>query len=222
MLRGVTAPSGKQQLPWRPADQGTALIAVARSMAEAEAAVSAGAGMVDLGAAGSETIIAVRSRFPGIGVCAAGQPADVISDVAAARANGALAICHGIDAAHASGLPATRLLVEVPPQLVPAVREQGWLAVVDADRAALESALAARRGGTGGDVPGDASTDDASTDGSRDDGDDSAVLAIAAVSSWLGADAVRTRHVASVRRSLDMTATIRGLRPPARAVRGLA
>jgi hypothetical protein len=49
-----------------------------------------------------------------------------------------------------------------------------------------------------------------------------AAVAAAAVCAWMGVAAVRTRHVRAVRRALDMTASIRGARPPAWAVRGLA
>jgi dihydropteroate synthase len=48
-----------------------------------------------------------------------------------------------------------------------------------------------------------------------------AAVAVAAISAWRGAPAVRTRRVAEVRRALDMTAVIQGARPPARTVRGL-
>ena len=48
------------------------------------------------------------------------------------------------------------------------------------------------------------------------------VEAVAAVCGWLGVSVVETRHVAEVRRALDMTETIRGTRPPAWTVRGLA
>jgi dihydropteroate synthase len=49
-----------------------------------------------------------------------------------------------------------------------------------------------------------------------------AVIAVAAISTWLGAAAVRTRHVREVRRAIDMTASIAGTRPPALTTRGLA
>jgi hypothetical protein len=45
--------------------------------------------------------------------------------------------------------------------------------------------------------------------------------AIAAVYAWQGARLIRTRHVTEVRRCLDMTESIVGIRPPAWAVRGL-
>jgi hypothetical protein len=49
-----------------------------------------------------------------------------------------------------------------------------------------------------------------------------AVVAAAAILTWLGAPAVRTRHVVAVRRAIDMTGSIAGTRPPALTTRGLA
>jgi len=49
-----------------------------------------------------------------------------------------------------------------------------------------------------------------------------AVIATAAVCTWLGAPVVRSRHTRAVRRAIDMTASIGGRRPPSRTVRGLA
>jgi hypothetical protein len=49
-----------------------------------------------------------------------------------------------------------------------------------------------------------------------------AVVAVAAISTWLGAATVRTRHVRPVRRGIDMTASIAGTRPPTLTTRGLA
>jgi dihydropteroate synthase len=47
-------------------------------------------------------------------------------------------------------------------------------------------------------------------------------LATTAVSAWLGARVFRAHDVAATRQTLDMVASIRGTRPPARTVRGLA
>ena len=47
------------------------------------------------------------------------------------------------------------------------------------------------------------------------------VVAAAAIGTWLGAPAIRTRHVAAVRRAIDMTLSIAGDRPPALTTRGL-
>jgi hypothetical protein len=49
-----------------------------------------------------------------------------------------------------------------------------------------------------------------------------AVIATAAICTWLGAPVVRSRHTRAVRRAIDMTASIAGSRPPSRTVRGLA
>lgn len=45
-------------------------------------------------------------------------------------------------------------------------------------------------------------------------------LAATAVAAWLGATVFRTHDVAATRRTLDMVASVRGDRPPARAERG--
>jgi dihydropteroate synthase len=47
-------------------------------------------------------------------------------------------------------------------------------------------------------------------------------LAATAVAAWSGAKVFRVHDVAASRRAIDMVASIRGERPPARAVRGLA
>jgi hypothetical protein len=88
-----------------------------------------------------------------------------------------------------------RILVEVGPAELAAAVAAGWrtLADVDTDGGAREDAhTAAARAG-----------------------------AIAAICAWQGAHMVRTRHIAQVRRCVDMTETILGTRPPAWAVRGL-
>jgi hypothetical protein len=47
------------------------------------------------------------------------------------------------------------------------------------------------------------------------------VVAAAAIGTWLGAPAIRTRHVAPVRRAIDMTLSVAGDRLPALTTRGL-
>ncbi len=47
------------------------------------------------------------------------------------------------------------------------------------------------------------------------------VVAAAAISTWLGAPAIRTRHIVPVRRAIDMTLSIAGDRLPALTTRGL-
>lgn len=52
-------------------------------------------------------------------------------------------------------------------------------------------------------------------------GPDAGTLAIAAIGAWLGATVVRTAHPRQTRRAVDMASSVRGIRPPARTVRGL-
>jgi hypothetical protein len=202
-------------------------MAVVASLAEAAAAVDGGADLVDLGGmdgggmdggetdggeadggeadggeadgggAEQEGIAELRARHPGVLVCGTGPAADVVRQPGVAIATGALLICGDPGSARASGLPAARVIVEVLPDGVKEAVEAGWTVLVDADRAA---GLAA--GDEGPELAG--------------------IVAIAAISCWLGADAVRTRHPQPVRRALDMTASILGTRPPARTVRGLS
>jgi dihydropteroate synthase len=47
-------------------------------------------------------------------------------------------------------------------------------------------------------------------------------LAATAVSAWHGAQVFRAHQVAETRQVLEMVASIKGTRPPARAIRGLA
>jgi dihydropteroate synthase len=47
-------------------------------------------------------------------------------------------------------------------------------------------------------------------------------LAATSICAWLGARIFRVHHVSQTRQVLDMVSSIRGERPPARAVRGLA
>ncbi len=213
-----------------------AVLAVVTSAAEAVAAVDAGADLLDLPDASPDTIAAVQARCPGILVCGPDQPADVMRDAAAGRATGALLICAGIEAARASDLPANRLLVSVPPDLVRQAALAGWAALVDADLAAAQAAREERVGhapgggeraeaGAAGPAeagPAEAGAGSWPTAGERADQDHAGIAAMAALSSWLGAAVVRTRHPVPVRRALDMAASIRGIRPPARTVRGLA
>jgi dihydropteroate synthase len=200
------------------ASAGPALLAVVSDIAGAAAAVDAGADLLDLPEAGPDLIGAVQARFPGVLVCGAAPPADVVRDEATARAAGARLIRAGLDAARASALPAGRLLVSVPPQLVRQAAQAGWAALVDVDHAAAQAAAEHRPGESAQARPGD----NGPASGDAADEDQAGIVALAALSSWLGAAVVRTRHPVPVRRALDMAASIRGLRPPARTVRGLA
>ena len=184
----------------------TALVAMADSVSQAIAAVEAGADLVDFadladqGDAELNAIGQLRARCPGVLVCGAGRGADLVRDATVALAAGAPLICGDPGAARASGLPPGQLIVEVAPGAVLAAAAAGWTTLVDADLA--DELAAGHRGGGQAALAG--------------------IVAIAAISSWLGAAAVRTRHPLQVRRALEMTASIQGTRLPARTVRGLA
>jgi hypothetical protein len=175
------------------------LLAVAGSLGAARAAVSAGADIIDLGDAAAADIAAFLAELPGVPFCAADDRAAMTRQAASARIGAALLICDDLAAARASGLPADRLVVRAPPGAIAAVRRAGYAAMVDADQAAADATAAS---------PAPAGL--------------AGCVAAAALSSWLGAALVRTRFTPQVRRGLDMAATIRGIRPPARTVRGLA
>ena len=103
-------------------------------------------------------------------------------------------------AAIRASLPADVLWTD--PRTDPLCADPLSAGLLDADQ--LAAAGAARRGGAAGRVT------------------PAAVIATAAVCSWLGAPVIRSRHTRAVRRAIDMTASIAGRRPPSRTVRGLA
>jgi dihydropteroate synthase len=187
---------------------GIALLAVAGNAAGAAAAVRAGAAIVDLGTAGAAAVAAFRASHPGVPVCAARGHADVVRDPATALRTGAILVCAGLPAAAGAPVPRSQLLVDVPPAMVPAAIAAGYATLVDLrDGPAPEPepepvtgvlAPAGLASGLAGPI------------------------AIAAICGWLGAAVVRTHHPLQIRRALDMAESIRGTRPPARTVRGLA
>jgi dihydropteroate synthase len=132
-------------------------------------------------------------------------------------------ICADVPAATAAldaGVPRAAILVATEPPGVAAALAAGWDVVADVDPPRPEAADT---------LPGQAAAatqitprqqNAAAPPGEADEV--SGAVAAAAVCAWLGVAAVRTRHIREVRRALDMTASIRGLRPPAWAVRGLA
>jgi len=196
---------------------GTALLAVAGSVAEATAAAAAGAAFIDLGPAdqaGPAAITALRASHPGLLICAASEQADLVLDQATALRTGAILICDGLARAEravaGAGLPRGQLLVETDPGGVSRARAAGFAVLVDL-----------RDGPAAAAAPGAAATGAAAT-GAAATGAPPGALAVAAICAWLGATMVRTSHPAQVRRALDMADTIRGGRPPARTVRGLA
>jgi len=218
----------------RPAVPRTALMAVADTAAAAGSAVDEGADLIDLTGAVPAEVAAFRQAHPGVPVCADagtgastgagtgadtdadtgayGGPADLTRDPAVAAASGARLICARQEEAARSGLPPERLLIETSPAGLIAALAGGYPVLVDLP------GTGARPGGTSPDSG--TSPDEAAVRGDGPPG--AAALAVAALSGWLGAAVVRTRHPQPVRRALDLTDSVRGVRPPARTVRGLA
>ena len=210
----------------RPAGPRTALMVVADTAVAAGSAVGEGADLIDLTGAVPAEVTAFRRAHPGVPVCADagtgadtdadtgayGGQADLTRDPAVAAASGARLICARQEDAARSGLPPEQLLIETSPAGLIAALAGGYPVLVD-----LPS-TGTRPGGTPPD--GGISPDEAAIPGDGPPG--AAALAVAALSGWLGAAVVRTRHPQPVRRALDLTDSVRGVRPPARTVRGLA
>src|SRR5215471_5000368 len=139
-------------------------------------------------------------RHPGFGSAPPTGPAVLIAVVSTAGQAGH-AIAAGADMIDATGLSE---------QAVAAIRARqpgvrlwaGSPAAVDADSAV--------------DRPADADSAPAGQAASV-----AAVVARAAVLTWLGTPAIRTRHVLPVRRAIDMTSSIAGTRLPSLTTRGL-
>jgi len=198
---------------------------IADTAAAASSAVDEGADLIDLTGADPAEVAAFQQAHPGVPVCADadayadtggagdtggdGSQADLTRDPATAAASGARLICASQDEAARSGLPPERLLIETSPAGLIAALAGGYPVLVDLP-------------GTGA-RPGGTSPDEAAIPGDGPPGPPGpAALAVAALSGWLGAAVVRTRHPQPVRRALDLTDSVRGVRPPARTVRGLA
>ena len=206
----------------RPAGPRTALMVVADTAAAAGRAVDEGADLIDLTGAVPAEVAAFRQAHPGVPVCADadgdGSPADLTRDPAVAAASGARLICARQEEAARSGLPPERLLIGTTPAGLMAALAGGYPVLVDLP------GTGARPGGTS---PDDGTSPDSGTSPEEaaipgDGPPGAAALAVAALSGWLGAAVVRTRHPQPVRRALDLTDSVRGVRPPARTVRGLA
>ena len=184
------------------------LVAVAAGRTAADLAVAAGADLVDLGGATAREVTDFTARHPGVPFRAADEPAGPPGGAVSA-ARGALAEPAQTRRTDRAGGASGPLLVcdslaaarrtGLPPRLV---------AVAVADAATLAEVRAA----------GHATCVDADADADGADG----AAAAASLATWLGADLIRTAHPLAVRRAIDMTLSIAGLRAPARAVRGLA
>lgn len=222
---GLTPATGNAS-PTRPA-----VMAVADHLDATRAALSAGAdiidfGDIDLSDPARADIAAFLAAQPGLAFraySAAGAPAVTRRPTTAlvGQTVQTVLICADLAAARACGYPADSVAVLTQPRGIAAVRLAGYPAIVDADQVgsadpdSAEGLGSADAGQTGiwpvTDEP--ERVHPASVAGS---------VAAAALSAWLGASLVRTRHPLQVRRGIDMVAVIAGIGPPARAVRGLA
>jgi hypothetical protein len=173
-------------------------MAIADTAAAAARAVADGADLVDLTGSGPAEVDAFRAGHPGIPVCAGEQAPDLTRDAALARRSGARLICATPAEAGQSGLPAGQLLVEAVPAGLLGALTAGYPVLVTLP------GLPSAPGGADDPPPG------------------AAALAVAALCAWLGAAVVRTRYPLPVRRALDLTDSVRGVRLPTRTVRGLA
>ena len=200
----------------RPAGPRTALMVVADTAAAASSGVDEGADLIDLTGAVPAEVAAFRQAHPGVPVCADavgdGGPAGLTRDPAVAAASGARLICARQEEAARSGLPPERLLIETSPAGLIAALAGAYPVLVDLPGTSAGPGATSPDSGT--------SPDEAAIPGDGPPG--AAALAVAALSGWLGAAVVRTRHPQPVRRALDLTDSVRGVRPPARTVRGLA
>jgi dihydropteroate synthase len=198
---------------------------------QAVACAAAGAQLVDVGAARA-LIPAIRQAAAGLLICGCGEDADLVRDVNLAARTGAGLICRDLAAAQAAvghRIAPDRILVRCAPAQIERAAESGWATLVDVDaEAGLVTGVRAGAGSRADADAGEGSlTGVRAGAGSRADADAgegslAGVLAVAAVCGWLGASVIWTRHVAGVRRALDMTEVIRGTRAPAWTIRGLA
>jgi hypothetical protein len=201
---------------WGDSDA-VAILAPVSSVAEAVACAAAGARLVDVGTA-EALIPAIRRATADVLICGYAEGADLVLDAGLAARSGAGLICRDPAAAASAarrGIAPERILVRVTPAQIEPAAESGWATLVDVDAAG--GSLGGVAGAEG--WPADA---DSPAGAVADAGLLAGVEAVAAVCGWLGVSVVETRHVAEVRRALDMTETIRGTRPPAWTVRGLA
>jgi hypothetical protein len=126
--------------------------------------------------------------------------------------------------------PTLLLAVAADPQQAARARADG-ADLIDV-RAATPGALAAIQASLPGTLlwtgPADAEPFDADVwpagtgSGPAPAGSLPAVIAAAAIGTWLGVPVIRSRHTRAARRAIDMTLAIAGTRPPARTIRGLA
>lgn len=172
-------------------DPGTALLAEVGSLDDAVVAGHAGATMIEVGQGGPSLIAAIRDWLPGVVICGDDAAADLVPDPGLALRSGASLLCRGLTAAERA-----RRRGIAPDRIlvtVPMTRLDSTL------RAGWSTLTDVDTGAPGLGVEG--------------------AEALAAACCWLGGTAVRTRHVAEVRRSLDAAEAALGTPRPAWTVR---
>ena len=137
-------------------------------------------------------ILQIRDAVPEVGICGHGGDADIVHDAALAARAGAGLICRD------PGTAASAVQRGIAPE---------WILV----QTAPEDVRVTSRSGWAALVDLDQGTDALAR-----------AEAVAAVCAWVGVKVIRTRQVAEIRRCLDMTESILGLRRPAWTLRGLA
>ena len=137
-------------------------------------------------------ILQVREAVPEVGICGHGADADIGYDAAVAARAGSGLICRD------PGAAASAVQRGIAPERI--LLQTAPDDVAEASRSGWAALV----------------------DLDRETGSLARAEAIAAVCAWAGAKVIRTRHVAEIRRCLDMTETILGLRRPAWTLRGLA
>jgi hypothetical protein len=170
------------------------LMAPVWTVTQAAEYVAAGARLVDVGDR-DVLIPAIRDQLGDLRICGYGAGADIVRDADLAARTGAGLICPDVRAAARAGqlgIAAERILVQTGPAGIAAAAQAGWAILVDLTGADADQDTAARE------------------------------AAVAAVCAWLGASVIRTGHVTEIRRSVEMTESILGRRPPAGTLRGLA
>jgi dihydropteroate synthase len=196
----------------RPPTPRTALMVTAGTAAEAIRAVAEGADLIDLTGASPAEAAEFRQARPGVPVCADDGAADLTRTPEFAAGRQARLICATPQEAARSGLPPDRLLIETDPAGLQAALATGYPVLVNLPDAPAAAHLPP--------PPGAGPPADAPPGADGPPGPEA--LALAALSGWLGAAVVTTRYPLPVRRALDLTDSVRGTRPPARTVRGLA
>jgi hypothetical protein len=197
---------------------------------------AAGARLVDVGDRDA-LVPAIREQLGDLRICGYGAAADIVRDADLAARTGAGLICPDVRAAARAGqlgIAAERVLVQTGPAGIAAAAQAGWAVLVDlADGdAGLADGDAGLTNGDAGLTGEDTRERAAAARGAaarkaaarKGTSHEAAAreAAVAAVCAWLGASVIRTRHVTEIRRSVEMTESILGRRPPAGTLRGLA